>query len=254
MQREIIRIDEEMCDGCGQCVDACAEGAIEIIEGKAKLTRDSYCDGLGACIGDCPQGALTIEVRDASDFDEEAVKQHLAQMVSQTPVAKLPVVPRSPAVSQGCPGSATRKLERPPQESRRREGESTGPSPSALQNWPVQIHLVPVSAPYLQGSRLLIAADCVPFAYPDFHRDHLDGKVLLVGCPKLDDAEAYREKLTEMFRQNDIQDVQVGIMEVPCCTGLAFVVKEALAKSGKPIPAELTRFGIQGGTVESTDL
>ncbi len=239
--REIVKIDENLCDGCGQCVIACAEGAIKIVGGKAKLVSDTYCDGLGACLGECPQGAITIEKREAAEFDEEAVKEHLAR-------EELVEAP------QACPGSAARSIERCEildMEGERGEGAAV---PSRLGNWPVQLKLVPPTAPYLQGADLLIAADCVPFAFADFHRRFLGDKVLLIGCPKLDSAEFYRQKLAQLFIQNDIRSIEVVYMEVPCCFGMVHLVHESIKESGKEIPLKLTKIGINGEILETMDV
>jgi ferredoxin len=246
--REIIKIDEEKCDGCGRCVTACAEGAIAIIDGKARLVSDTYCDGLGACIGDCPRGALTIETREADVFDEEAVKEHRSSGVypsaglSRTPD---PSKSAAPNCAFTCPGSAAQVLERT--ETGSPASASAGGSPQAqLGQWPVQLHLVPVNAPYFQDADLLVSADCVPFAFADYHRKFLRGRALVVGCPKLDDVDVYRRKLTEIFRQNEIRMVEVVYMEVPCCFGLIRLVQTALKDSGKAIPLVLTQIGVRG--------
>ncbi|MFC1682693.1 ATP-binding protein [Candidatus Zixiibacteriota bacterium] len=250
MRREIIKIDEEKCDGCGQCVPACAEGAIQVIDGKAKLVSEVYCDGLGACIGDCPTGALTIETREADAFDEAAVEKHLESDDAAKADPRLQPDAKAPGCSFSCPGSAAQVLQRqgaaPSTESR----EETGAIQAQLGQWPVQLHLVPVNAPYFQDADLLITADCVPFAFADFHRKFLKGRALAVGCPKLDDFEAYRAKLTEIFRQNDIRMVEVAHMEVPCCFGMVQLVQTALRDSGKTIPLVLTRVGIRGEILE----
>ncbi len=246
MERDIVLIDEEKCDGCGLCVDACAEGAIQLIDGKARLVSESYCDGLGACLGECPQDAITIEKREANAFDPEAVERHLAGKEDK-PAADAAESKHSLAC--GCPGSATQRIDRA-----QGVGVGSGPVPSLLGNWPVQIRLVPVTAPYLENSRLLIAADCVPFAFGDFHRKFLDGRVLLIGCPKLDDADLYRQKLSEIFEKNSIKSIEVAYMEVPCCFGLVRLVSDALKDSGKKIPVVLTRVGIRGEILESKSL
>jgi Pyruvate/2-oxoacid:ferredoxin oxidoreductase delta subunit len=242
--RQIISIDEDLCDGCGNCVPACAEGAIQVIDGKARLVSEVYCDGLGACLGECPQDALSIEEREVVAFDEEAVKEHLAR--DETREQRLPMLDPAPHVHGhgGCPGAAMRDLGP-------RSPLTPDPSPSQaasseLRNWPVQIKLVPIQAPYFEGADLLIAADCVPFAHPEFHRKYLRGRTLLVGCPKLDDAEFYRQKMTAIFQMQDIRSVEVAIMEVPCCTGMASLVKQAIADSGKAIPMTVRVIGIRG--------
>lgn len=243
MKRQIIRIDEEKCNGCGACVPACVEGALRIIDGKARLVSDVFCDGLGACLGDCPQGALTIEEREAPAFDEEAALANAA--TSQTgagqtaqPAQFVQRVPAAPvhaaAHAGGCPGSRAMSL----------GGRAAAPTrvpspeglPSELAHWPVQLMLLPVRAPFWQGSDLLVCADCVPFAYPDFHRGLLRGHAVAVGCPKLDDANFYVEKMAAIFQANDIHSVTVAHMEVPCCSGLVRVVRKALEQAEKDLP------------------
>ncbi len=243
--RQIIRIDEELCDGCGQCVPACAEGAIRVVDGKARLVSEIYCDGLGACLGECPQGALTVEEREVPEFDPSAVAQHLARVDDEEPAR--PAAP-SPALHhhQGsCPGSAVRDMR--PRETHLEGEDRTRSAPaSRLRNWPVQIKLVPVQAPYFAGADLCIAADCVPFSHPDFHERFLTGRVLLVGCPKLDDAAFYRTKLTAIFEMQDIASVHVVVMEVPCCSGMVQLVRDAVRESSRRIPIEVTVIGIRG--------
>ena len=243
--RKIIRINEELCDGCGQCVPGCAEGALQIIDGKAKLVSEVYCDGLGACLGDCPTGALTLEEREAVEFDEAAVHQHLKKMKHSTEEHQAHSH-HAEKLACGCPGSMAQSLQRE-QSCCGDEDESDDVElKSKLANWPVQIHLVPIHAPYLQDARLLIAADCVPFAFADFHRKFVKDRIVLVGCPKLDDANAYVAKFTEMFRHNDIRDIEVLHMEVPCCSGIVQIVKSAMEASGKNIPVIFTQIGIHG--------
>ncbi len=229
MIRNIVKIDEAKCNGCGLCVPACAEGAIQIINGKAKLIADNLCDGLGACLGDCPQNAITIEQREASEFDEQAVIE--AKETNKPPVH-----------GGGCPSVQAQKLSLP----KKSVSTKTEAGPSQLENWPVQLKLIPPTAPFLAESDLLLAADCVPFAYPDFHQKFLTGKTLLIGCPKLDDVEAYMEKLTAILCQNDIKSLTVLHMEVPCCTGLLSLARQALTASGKEIPFESVIIGIKG--------
>ncbi|MCU0610620.1 MAG: 4Fe-4S binding protein [Candidatus Eisenbacteria bacterium] len=238
--RQIIRIDEEKCDGCGLCATACAEGAIAIIDGKARLVSETYCDGLGACLGECPRGAITMEEREAPAFDEEAVMHAKA--------AAPP--PKAEPLPCGCPGSQVRAItacecsESP-------AVASTEDAPSCLRNWPVQMKLVPVSAPYLRNADLVIAADCVPFAFASFHQRFLPGRVLLVGCPKLDDAGFYRGKLADIFRLNNIRSLEVVHMEVPCCSGLVRLALGAAADAHACIPVTLTKIGIAGDVLES---
>lgn len=216
MMRKIIKIDETLCNGCGACAAACHEGAIEMIDGKAKLTREDYCDGLGDCLPACPTGAITFEEREAPAYDEAAV---LA--AKQRKHEPLPC---------GCPGTQSRAIHRAP--------VCDAPAatvPSRLQQWPVQIKLVPVNAPYFDGAHLLIAADCTAYAYGNFHNDFMRDRITLIGCPKLDEGD-YTEKLTAIIAQNNIQSVTVARMEVPCCGGIENAVKRALQASGKFIP------------------
>lgn len=247
MIRKIVQIDEERCDGCGLCASACAEGAIRIIDGKARLVSDTYCDGLGACIGECPQDAITIVEREADEFDEAAVERHLAAAKNGSG-AETGRAASNETLACGCPGSMVRELA--PGAGTAAAGDALAPHPSHLRNWPVQMHLVPTGAPYLEGASLLLAADCVGFAYPDFHRGLLEGKVLTVGCPKLDDAAFYLEKLTAILRENDIRELTVAYMEVPCCFGLVNLARQALQDSGKDIPFRTVKIGIEGEVLE----
>jgi Fe-S-cluster-containing hydrogenase component 2 len=230
--RSIIEIDEEKCDGCGLCVPACEEGAIQIIDGKARLVQDRYCDGLGACLGDCPRGAITIVEREAEGFDEEAVLEHVRRQAEDQQVA-----PR------GCPSSQTMSLGLAEEQSAYPEPSSRQPQ---LRNWPVQLTLVPVGAPWLDGADLLICADCVPFAYADFHDRLIAGRQVITACPKLDDIEPYFAKLTEIFREHDISSVTVARMEVPCCGGLPMLVEQAMRASGRNLPVNTIVVGIEG--------
>lgn len=218
--RQIIKIDEEKCDGCGLCVDACHEGALQLIGGKARLVREDYCDGLGDCIGECPRGAISFETREVEAFAD------------LTPAFSCPA----------CPSVQPRAVETPA------EGPDVrGPAqPSALRNWPTQLKLAPPQAGYYHDADLLLCADCVPFAYPDFHRDLLAGKVVLQACPKLDDAEFYVGKLATIFAANEIRSITLTRMEVPCCGGLQAIVGRALAQAGKDIPVEVLTIGIEG--------
>ncbi len=231
VRRNIIHVDEEKCNGCGQCATACAEGAIRIVDGKAKLVSEQYCDGLGACLGECPTGALTVETRESEAFDEAATEEHLTRLgrTHQT------------QPSSGCPSAADRTFA--PGEAEASRGTSQ------LRHWPVQLTLVSPTAEWLQGADLLIAADCVPHAYADYHADLLAGKALVVGCPKLDDVHYYVEKLTTMLRESDVRSVTVAIMEVPCCRGLVAAAKQALAASDKDLPFEVVTIGIRGQVV-----
>jgi NAD-dependent dihydropyrimidine dehydrogenase PreA subunit len=245
--RNIITIDEEKCDGCGNCVPACVEGALQVIDGKARLVKESYCDGLGACLGDCPQGALTVVRLEVDAYDEpavltfleqkspELVERHVEHLRSQgmasshtpksqrAPVAMCPSVAVSawsePALSPAADTASTRV-------------------PSELRQWPVQLTLLPVRAPFLQGADLTLIADCVPFANPNMHADFMCNSAIAVGCPKLDDAQAYIVKLTQILANNDIRSLKVAYMEVPCCRGMVFIAEQALLASGKQIPLE----------------
>jgi ferredoxin len=280
MKREIIKIDEEKCNGCGLCIPNCPEGALRIIDGKARLVSDLFCDGLGACIGHCPEGAITVEEREAEPYDERKVMANVVEHGENTILAHLEHlddhdeedflrqamaylaergidVPegfrerraeKTSAEVTGCPGCKVEDF--------RGEGEATqdhqhaaaqeAPRRSRLRQWPVQIHLVPPSAPYLQNADLLVAADCVPFTYAAFHEDLLEGKTLLVGCPKLDDTASYLEKFTEIFKRNEIRSVTVAQMEVPCCFGMTKLVKAAIQAAGKEIPVESIVIGVKG--------
>jgi len=246
--RDMIHIDEEKCNGCGDCITSCAEGALQLVNGKAKLVSEIYCDGLGACLGKCPTGALTITKRDCEDFNEEAVEQRLSALhVNENKALPSLPVSQMPSSGGGCPGTMVRQFQRAPQPA----APTTGETPSALTQWPIQLHLMPVQAPYLQGAELLIAADCVPFAYADFHSKILAGKKLLIGCPKLDDNQFYTQKLTQLFQQNDIKSISIAFMEVPCCFGLVQAVVSALRSSGKDIPLTMNKISIQGSLCEA---
>lgn len=234
MIRKIIRIDRERCNGCGACAKACHEGAIEIINGKAELVREHFCDGLGDCLPECPTGAISFEEREAPAYDEKAVKE--AQKNQAAPK------------HMGCPGAKSMQIRRPA------EHETGIPAPnagqmSALRNWPVQIKLAPVSAPYFNGAKLLIAADCTAYAYASFHQDFIRNKLTLIGCPKLDQVD-YSEKLTAIIQGNDIQSVTIVRMEVPCCGGLEMAAKKALQNSGKFIPWQVVTISIDGKIME----
>ncbi|MCA1794779.1 MAG: ATP-binding protein [Desulfotignum sp.] len=230
--RKIIEIDDEKCDGCGNCVPSCAEGAIQIIDGKARVIADKYCDGLGACLGECPQGALTIVEREAEEFDEEAVHQLLEkQAKAGEPETRGPAV-----ISGGCPSAAVKNFPTSPCDCASQAKTQAPGGPSALGHWPVQIRLVPAGAPFLKNADLVIAADCVPVAYPAFHKDFLAGRAVMIGCPKFDNAQEYVDKLTRVFAESGIKSITAVIMEVPCCAGLPAIVKKALENSGMDIP------------------
>ena len=235
MIRTVIEIDEEKCNGCGICADACHEGAIGIIDGKAHLLRDDYCDGLGDCLPACPTGAITFVEREAAAYDEAAVITHkLTKEIRMNNAAN----------THSCPGSAQRTIERP-----KTPEAPAGAVPSRLANWPVQIKLAPITAPYFDGANLLVAADCCAYAYGNFHAEFMANRVTLIGCPKLDNID-YSEKLTEIIRQNDIKSLTILRMEVPCCGGLEHAATEALRASGKFIPWRVVTVTIDGGLRE----
>jgi NAD-dependent dihydropyrimidine dehydrogenase PreA subunit len=270
VKRKIIKIDEEKCNGCGQCIPNCPEGALQIIDNKARLVSDLSCDGLGACIGHCPLGAIDIEEREAEPYDEVAVmktiipqgtntiKAHLEHLKDHNQTEFLNIAleflkasgiknPLEESNMQhgnstdplpcGCPGSAMREV-KPKQSNEQSENDaSNNPGQvSALRQWPVQLHLLPPQAPFFDNAHLLVAADCVPFATPDFHSKLLHGKAVCIGCPKFDDINEYEDKLTDLFKMNDVKSVTVAIMEVPCCGGMYEAVKSAITASGKDIP------------------
>ena len=237
--RKIIEIDEERCDGCGLCVPSCAEGAIKIIDGKARLIAEKYCDGLGACLGDCPQDAIRIVEKEVDEFDGEAVEKHLRPTMDTS--AKTP----NP-IPSGCPSAHIRNFTEQPAAKPAAKPETTAKVPSALSHWPVQIRLVPPHAPFLKNADLLVAADCSPMAYGNFHRDFLAGKVVMMGCPKFDDIKIYEERFRQIFSQAEVKSVTILVMEVPCCQGLPAIVKKALKDSRKNIPLEIVTLGLQG--------
>ncbi|MDD2533505.1 MAG: 4Fe-4S dicluster domain-containing protein [Eubacteriales bacterium] len=251
MKRNIIVVDEEKCNGCGNCIIGCHEGALALINGKARLIKDSYCDGLGACLPTCPTDAITIEERDTDAFTAPAPGspadlEMQAEAAAQEAVIAAAVKP----VFRGCPGSAQRTMDRP-------EIESTPAIPttsmvetsSELRQWPVQIKLLPTQAQFYQGAKLLIAADCAAYSRANFHQEFIKGKVCLIGCPKLDSID-YADKLTDIIRNNDIRSVTIVKMEVPCCGGLDFAAKKALQASGKMIPWQVVTISTDGRIIE----
>ena len=234
--RKVVQIDEEKCNGCGLCIPNCAEGALQIIDGKAKLISDTFCDGLGACLGHCPQEAIIIIEREAAAFDEKAVEARLRQEIETEPLPQ-------PSSFMGCPSSRVMQFKVADSGT---VSDSPGSTASMLGQWPVQLKLVPINAPYFRNADLLVAADCVPFAYANFHHDFLKGKAVMVGCPKLDDVQHYQEKLTEIFKTNAIKSVTVPYMEVPCCSGLVKATEDAIKASGKNIPFKKVKITIRG--------
>jgi len=229
--RKIVQIDEKKCNGCGVCIPSCAEGALQIVDGKARLVKDIYCDGLGACLGECPQGAITIIQREAEEFDEKAAEEY---------VKNKQATPATSAMS--CPSTQAMqfKTEEKP------AADTDAKMESRLSTWPIQLKLLPPQAPFLKNADLLIAADCVPFAYADFHEGMLKDRVLAMGCPKLDDVSLYRNKLAAIFRTADIKSVTIVNMEVPCCFGLKRIVEEAMELSGRHIPLKQETISIKG--------
>ncbi|MFC1629192.1 ATP-binding protein [Gemmatimonadota bacterium] len=276
MLRKIIEVDEALCNGCGLCIPECPEGALQVIDGKARLISDLFCDGLGACVGFCPEGAMTVVEREAEEYEERKVMANIVKHGANTIAAHLEhlkdhgevklyeeaigyleemgiEIPAHGTESNpepcGCPGSISRAIERP-----KFEEPVSGPAipgTSRLTHWPVQIKLLPINAPYFKDADLLLTADCVPFAYPSFHEDLLKDKVLLVGCPKLDDAAFYREKITAILETNEVKSITCVHMEVPCCFGLPALTRDALAASGKHIPLHDITITVDG-TIRET--
>ncbi len=263
IKRKIIKIDEEKCNGCGLCIPNCPEGALQLIDGKVRLVSDLFCDGLGACIGHCPEGAITIEEREAEPYNERKVMENIVKHGENTIKAHLKHLKEhgetkyyneakdflkekgieikecDPKLPCGCPGTMVQEVKK----KKKVEGVDQD---SALSQWPVQLKLLPVQAPFFQGADLLVAADCTAFAYGSFHGKLLNGKSVVIGCPKLDDIAAYEEKLTEIFKQNDIKSLTVAIMEVPCCIGMYIAAENALKASGKDIPLKKIVIGLDG--------
>lgn len=248
MKRKIITINEDLCDGCGNCVSACSEGALQIVNGKAKLVKEDFCDGFGDCIGGCPTGALVIDERGSKAFNIEATKKYLLKTKGKEAVWRMEEAQKKHESKEykplpcGCPGSMvqTLQIKKPSAESGHQNLETQ------LRNWPVQITLLPLKAPYYQGADLLVAADCCAYACAGFHNDFIKGHTLAIGCPKLDNAGAYKEKLATILSENDIQSVTVTYMEVLCCMGLVKSVEEAVKESGKNLPIKKIKIGIQG--------
>ena len=236
MIRKIVHIDEEKCNGCGLCAKACHEDAIQMIDGKARLVKDDYCDGLGDCLPACPADAIQIVEREAAAYDHAAVQARIA--------AKKTAAPEGAPAFHGCPGSMARQLRREPVQAAPAASQAAAPQ-SQLRTWPVQIQLAPINAPYFDGAKLLIAADCTAYAYANYHEEFIKGHVVLVGCPKLDPVD-YSEKLTAILAQNEIKSVKIVRMEVPCCGGLDYAAKQALQASGKMIPWQVVTISCDG--------
>jgi Fe-S-cluster-containing hydrogenase component 2 len=240
MKREIIRIDEDLCNGCGNCIVGCSEGALQLVDGKAKLVKEDFCDGFGDCMGTCPTGALVIEKREAVDFDEEAVKAHLLDTQGIEAVWRMEDAQQRHQVHEthnhlhhGCPGSQMREINRPIQENSATPVTAGQVMPSELAQWPVQIHLVPTNAPYFKNKELVVMSTCGPLASADVHWRYLRGRSVVVGCPKLDDTRPYASKLGTILKENEIPKVIVARMEVPCCGGLTMIVQQAVELSGR---------------------
>lgn len=281
VKRQIIKIDEELCNGCGQCIPNCPEGALQIIDDKARIVSDLFCDGLGACIGHCPEDAISIEEREAEEYDERKVmenvvkqgknviKAHLEHLKNHDQMEYLkeaidflkeknidiPISKKPSLCEQGnelgevhiCPGSAVKDFREDFKHTETSQKEISVPKQkSQLRQWPVQLKLVPIHAPYLKDAELLVATDCVPFTYANFHEDFLKGKIMVVGCPKLDDIEFYQNKLTEILKQNNIKSITLVNMEVPCCFGMQDAIEKAILDSGKVIPFRQTIITIRG--------
>jgi ferredoxin len=261
VRRKMINIDEEKCDGCGLCMPACPEGALKIVDTpkgpKARVVKESFCDGLGACLGDCPQDALSVEEREVEEYDEEGVsahlkekppevlKKHLAHLKEHAGELAKHHHPHSGMTS--CPSAQMLQWK----DDKKAPAEKVK-SESQLRQWPIQLHLVPPSAPYFQNADLVIVADCVPFAYADFHQDFLKEKAIAIGCPKLDQVDAYIEKIAQIIKTAKPKSIKVVHMEVPCCFGLINLVKQAMAQAGQDIPLETVKIGIRGEKLSQT--
>lgn len=237
--REIILIDQDKCDACGLCILSCPEGALAIVDGKARLVSESYCDGMGACVGECPRGAMTVVKREALEFDEAGATENMRKAEAAKKQATRPApVPHF----SGCPGSRTMVLEK----KKKTFAAPSGPAQSELTQWPVQLHLVSPVAPYFDGKELLVAADCVAIADPNFHRRLLKGRSVVVGCPKLDEVSSYAPKIAEILKNNDIPGIIVAHMVVPCCTGILSIVNRAVEISGSQVEVETVIVGVDG--------
>jgi NAD-dependent dihydropyrimidine dehydrogenase PreA subunit len=246
--RKIIEIDEELCDGCGQCVPDCAEGSLQIVNGKAKLVEDKLCDGLGACLGACPQGALKIIEREADEFDEEAVEEYLESLKKEESQAA--VKQAAPPVGGGCPSAQLRSFapQSPCQSANIPTAQAN--AASALTHWPIQIRLIPPTAPFLKNADVLIAADCTAVAVPGFQEKYLQDKVVMMGCPKFDDAESYIEKFAQIVNTAELNSITILIVEVPCCSAMNIIVDKAFTKAGKRVPVEQITVSTRGEELE----
>lgn len=247
VKRKIIKIDEEKCNGCGLCAPSCAEGAIQIIDGKARLAAEKFCDGLGACLGECPNDALRVIEQEADDFDERAVEEHLKAKEVSKEKEELPM-------ACGCPSAQIQSFPTPKAGQEANQPVTNGSVPSALSHWPVQIRLVPPTAPFLKGADLLVAADCTPVAYPNFHGEFLKGKAVMIGCPKFDDVQTYIQKFADIFSTAGIKTVTVVTMEVPCCQGLPVIVRKGMELAGQKIPMEQITISTRGEVLKKQKL
>ena len=244
LKRKIIEIDEERCNGCGQCILGCAEGALVIVDGKAKVISDNLCDGLGACIGECPEDALQIVEREAVPFDEEAVEAHLAAQKAEEK-------PQEKTMPCGCPSTQIQSFSPSPCPSAQIKSQpAAGNQDSALTHWPVQIRLIPPHAPFLKGADVLVVADCVPVAFPSLHQDLMQGKVIMIGCPKFDDADEYIERFEAIFKTSGINSMTTVVMEVPCCSGLPMMVLKGREKAGSQMPVNQVVVSTRGEILE----
>lgn len=248
-KRNIIKIDEEQCDGCGLCIPSCPEGALQIVDGKARVVKENFCDGLGACLGDCPQGALTIEEKEVEEYDEEGVIAHIKETspeLLEKHISHLKEhaheLPQHPSHQKmgSCPSAQMMRW------GKNEESVDGARITPELRQWPIQLHLVPPNAPFFQNADLALVADCVPFAYANFHRDFLRDKAIAICCPKLDDTSPYLDKITQILKDCNIKSLKVLHMEVPCCFGLVDIAKKALKQSGKDIPFESVKISIKG--------
>ncbi len=240
--RKIIEIDEELCDGCGNCVPACAEGALVVENGKARVVKDQFCDGLGACLGDCPTGALRVVEREADEFDDAAVEEYLSDKEKGRREGEF--------IHTGCPSARIQTFDTSHAKEKSDSSDMNLGEGSLLSNWPVQITLVPSNAPFLKGADLLVVADCVPLAYQNFHRDFLKGKAVMMGCPKFDNIQEYIDKFAQICRIAGLKSITSLIMEVPCCSALPMIVRKGLEKAAKLIPMEEVVIGTRGQILE----
>ncbi len=252
IKRKIVNIDQAKCNGCGECVTACAEGAIELVNGKAQLVAEHYCDGLAACLGECPQDAISMIEREADAFDAEAVEDHLAHTKDlKSEISNFKSGPKE-TLPCGCPSTQLQMFQSDCGCTNETATEKR--IPSALTHWPVQIKLVPPTAPFLKDADLLVASDCTPVAYPNFHEDLLKGRVIMMGCPKFDDTDEYIKKFADIFKTTSIKSVTIAIMEVPCCSKMPLIVQKGMELAGKEIPTEVVVIGSRGSIVRRMPL